>query len=293
MLVCVVACSDASTSTSAPHVTIHGTVATGAHTRTPLARAYVGVMGPQGPNAGHWIRYVGSSSGFASEVTTGADGSFTYEVETAVLTDASSGFPFFLAASDDAQTLTMLAEIPHDLVKDGAELAIDINPTTTAASELICPGGASPPPANSWCYSAPASASTNTTALDGIIDHALTSLALEPGSPPAWPTFVNGLLSDPPTFSAITQNLATRGITLPASPTATTISSQIEALPLVHPPAASSSTSGGSCMLVWNCGTSTQCAGAYGAATGNRAEPDAKTCASVCASSGACSCQGC
>lgn len=51
--------------------------------------------------------------------------------------------------------------------------------------------------------------------------------------------------------------------------------------------------SSGTCKLVWDCGSSSQCATVYGASTGSAAEPDAATCQAVCKSQGACTCQGC
>lgn len=296
LLVCgVLACEDLS---AAPRtLVIRGKVATGAHARTPLAGGYVGVMGPQGPNGGHWIRYGSSAtSGLANETTTNSDGSYSYTVTVTTVTSSTKGFPFFIAVSDAAQTLTMLAEIPQDLVVEGAELTIDVNPTTTVASQMICPGGAFPPPANTWCYSDPKTGSAATTGMIGILDTALSGklTSLETGSPPAWPTFASGFLNDPATFTEIKNNLTGQGITI-GTATPATIRSSIAALPLVHLPKASTAppASGASCKLVWNCGASPQCAAVYGAKTGSAAEPDAATCASVCKSQGACTCQGC
>jgi hypothetical protein len=292
-----VACACSDSSTAARTLVIRGRVATGAHTRTPLGGGYVGVLGPQGPKGGHWIRYVSSpTSGLASETTTNSDGSYSYTVEVAAVTTTSKGFPFFIAVSDAAQTLTMLSEIPQDLVVDGAELTIDIDPTTTAASQMICPGGAFPPPANTWCYSDPKTASVGNTGMIGILDTALSGnlISLETGSPPVWGTFAGGFLNDPATFTEIKNNLAGQGITIGAA-TPASIASSIAALPLVHPGKASTTppSSSGGCKLVWNCGASTQCATVYGAKTGSAAQPDAATCASTCKSQGACTCQGC
>lgn len=55
----------------------------------------------------------------------------------------------------------------------------------------------------------------------------------------------------------------------------------------------SGSSGGGNCKLVWDCGSSSQCAQVYGAKSGSAAEPDATTCAAVCKAQGACTCQGC
>jgi hypothetical protein len=288
---------------SARLVVIRGKVTTGAHDRTPLVKGYVGVLGPQGPNAGHWIRYsAAASDGLAGESITHDDGTYVFKITAAAITTKSSkGFPFFIAVSDDAQTFTMLSEIPDDLIHEGADIEVDINPATTVASQMICPGGAFPPPANTWCYSDPNTASTANTELIGIVEGALagTLISIETGSPPAWPAFAGSVLGDPATFDAISKNLTGRGITL-GSATAASIPSLIAALPLVHPgratPGSSSSSSsggGGGCKLVWDCGASSQCATVYGAKTGSAAEPDAATCASVCESQGACTCQGC
>jgi hypothetical protein len=298
VVVCAaVACACTDPSTANRTLVIRGKVATGAHARTPLAGGYVGVLGPQGPNGGHWIRYVSSSSsGLAAETTTSADGSYSYTVEVDAVSTSSTGFPFFIAVSDAAQTFTMLSEIPADLVVDGAELTIDIDPTTTAASQMICPGGAFPPPANAWCYSDPKTASANNTGLIGILDGALAGklASLETGSPPAWGAFASGFLNDPATFTEIKTNLTGQGITLGAA-TPASFAMSIAALPLVHPGRASTAppSSGGGCKLVWDCGTSGQCATVYGAKTGSAAQPDAATCASTCKSQGACTCQGC
>jgi hypothetical protein len=54
-----------------------------------------------------------------------------------------------------------------------------------------------------------------------------------------------------------------------------------------------SSGSPGTCKLVWDCKTSTQCAQVYGAPTGSADEPDKATCEEVCKAQGACTCQGC
>lgn len=295
-IVCAaLACSCSDSSTATHTFVIRGKVTTGAHARTPLASGYLGVLGPQGANAGHWIRYSSSPGGLPAETT--SDGSYQYTVEVSTVTTTSKGFPFFVAVSDAAQTLTMLSEIPQDLVVAGAELTIDINPTTTVASLMICPGGAFPPPANTWCHSDPKTASANNTGMTGILDTALagTLISLETGSPPAWSTFASGFLSDPPTFNAIRDNLTRQGITLEPAATPASILSAIAALPLVHPLTASTDppTSGGGCKLVWDCGASSQCATVYGGKSGNAAEPDAATCASVCKSQGACTCQGC
>lgn len=291
------ACACEEPSTSARTLVIRGKVTTGAHSHTPLAGGYVGVLGPQGRNGGHWIRYVSSSSsGLPRETTTSPDGSYSYTVEVAAVATSEDGFPFFIAVSDAAQTLTMLSEIPGDLVTEGAELTIDINPTTTAASQMICPGGTSPPPANTWCYADPKTASVGNTGLIGILDGALSGnlSSLETGSPPTWGAFASGFLNDPATFTEIKTNLAGQGITVGAA-TPAGIASSIAALPLVHPSKASATppSTGGDCKLVWDCGASTQCATVYGARTGSASQPDAATCASTCKSQGACTCQGC
>ena len=283
-------------------VTIRGKVATGAHTHTALVGGYVGVLGPQGPNAGHWIRYgSAASSGVISDSVTHDDGTYVFKITASAISTTSKGFPFFIAASDKEQTFTMLSEIPADLIEEGAELTIDITPATTAASQMICPGGAFPPPANTWCYSDPNTASSANTELINIIEGALagTLISIDTGTPPAWSSFASSILSDAPTFDAVSKNLTGRGISL-GSASAATFTTAIAELPLVHPGRAtgsssssSSSSGGGNCRLVWDCGGSSQCATVYGAPTGSANEPDAATCLSVCKSRGACTCQGC
>ena len=297
-VVCAAVASGCTVPSTTNHTfVIRGKVATGAHTRTPVGGGYVEVLGPQGANAGHWIGYgPPETSGLADMTTTSSDGTYSFTVDLDSVFTSHKGFPYFIAASDAGQTLTMLSEIPRDLIVEGAELTIDINPTTTAASQMICPGGAFPPPANTWCYSDPATASVSNTGMIGILDTALsgTEISLEPGSPPAWGTFASGFLNDPATFTEIKKNLAGQGITIGAA-TPATIASSIAALPLVHPAKASTTppSSGGGCKLVWDCGTSTQCGMVYGMMRGNAPQPDAATCASTCSSQGACTCQGC
>ena len=179
MLICgMVACSTPSTTPSSRSFLIRGTVATGAHTRTPVSRGYVGLMLPG------WVVIK------TTRVTTNTDGSYVLTL-TAVTAPVAFGFvpreyPIFIAASDAAQTLTMLSEIPKDVAIDGAELTIDINPTTTVASQMICPGGVYPPPANGWCYSDPKTPSADNTAMISLLDKALggTLINLDTGSPP-------------------------------------------------------------------------------------------------------------
>jgi len=296
MLCGTLACED--TSTPPPTFVIHGTVATGAHTRTPLSGGYVGLLMPQGAHGGHWIGMgFDPSTGLASKTTIRADGTYTFTMDSPSF-DATHDFPLFLAASDAAQTFTMLSEIPKDLGVAGADLAIDINPTTTIASEMICPGGVNPPPGNTWCYSDPKTAGANEAAMIGILETALSGdlKDLETGSPPSWSSFASGFLNDPATFTEIKTNLTGQGITFGAA-TPTSIASTLATapLPLVKPPGSGGGggPSGGGCRLVWDCGTSSQCASVYGGKTGSLAEPDGPTCASVCKSSGACTCQGC
>jgi hypothetical protein len=299
LLVCtgaVLSCSDVSTTPRT--LVVKGTVATGAHTRTNVVGGYVGLLEPQGPNGGQWIRLVfDPSSEMANEATTNADGTYTFTIDMSVF-DHPHEYPLYLAASDRAQTLTMLSEIPRDDAVEGGELTIDINPTTTVAGQMICPGGVSPPPANTWCYSDPKSPSADNAAMIGILDKALTGnlISLETGSPPRWGPFASGFLNDPATFTEIKGNLTSQGIILGTATPASIVSTITSAdLPLVHPTQSSAppSSGGGGCKLVWDCGTSSQCASVYGGKTGSAAEPDAATCQSICKSQGACTCQGC
>jgi hypothetical protein len=189
---------------------------------------------------------------------------------------------------------------------EGAELTIDINPSTTFASQMICPGGIYPPPANTWCYSDPKTPSVDKTALLGIVDGALGGhlISLEPGAPPHWDTFAAGFLNDPATFTAIKDHLTASGVTFGAA-TPATIASVIASAALPRVPAPGGASSGGgtssggassggaACKLVWDCGTSSQCATVYGAAKGSASQPNASTCQSTCKAQGACTCQGC
>lgn len=192
----------------------------------------------------------------------------------------------------------MLAEIPSDLASDGGELTIDINPTTTTAGQLVCPGGVSPPPASTWCYSDPNHPSTSNAALVDILDRALAGPlgTLQTDTPPNWAAFADGFLNDPTTYSEVRTNLTGQGISFGSATPASIVSAITAApLPLVHPMSSSTpaAPSRGGCKLVWDCGTSSQCAAVYGAKTGSAAEPDAATCQSICKSQGACTCQGC
>lgn len=278
-----------------PSFTVKGTVATGAHTRTPLSGGHLEVFAP---GLAKWT-HVGYGIGDTRyEASTDSAGS--YEIVIYVSALDAYHYPVFLAVSDSAQTFTMLAELPADVAVDGANLVIDINPVTTVASQMICPGGVYPPPNNAWCYSDPKTPSVDNTGMLGLLGDALggTEIALETGTPPAWGPFAAGFLNDPPTFDAIKKNLTAQGIDLGAA-TPASIAAAITAapLPLVSGSATSggtkndagTTTGGGTCKLVWDCGASAQCAAAYGAKTGS----DASTCQSVCKSQGACSCQGC
>ena len=277
---------------------VRGTVATGARTRTPVAGGYIGVVVPQ---TNGWCRWgFGPCGGIRYGGTTEPDGTYVVRIELSLLSQTRA-LPAFIAASDAAGTLTMLSELPPDLCTDGADITIDVNPSTTAASQMICPGGTYPPPANTWCYSDPKTASVSNTGLIGVVDGALggTLISLEPGAPPNWEQFASGLLNDPSTFDAIKTNLTGRGITLGAA-TPASIASSIGAarLPIVLAPGAGSSTdsgppTGGACKLVWDCKTSTQCAQVYGAKTGSTPQKDAATCNATCKQQGACTCQGC
>jgi hypothetical protein len=281
---------------------VKGTVATGAHKRVPVSGGYVGLLMPQGPNGGHWIGLgFTSASGLSSTTVIQPDGTYRFTVEVAAV-EATEGYPIFVAASDASQTLTMLAELPKDTGVEGADLTIDINPTTTFASEMICPGGVSPPPVNTWCYSDPKAPSVDDAELVALADGALATnlLQLEPGTPPRWATFAAGFLNDPATFAAIKANLTGHGVAFGAATPASIVATLAgAALPLVKPPAPASSSSGGTssgggaCKLVWNCGASSQCATVYGAKTGSAAQPDAATCQTNCKAQGACTCQGC
>jgi hypothetical protein len=293
LLLCgILSCASSSTTTKpVVIVSLKGIVATGAHKRTPLSGARVGYLKPQKTG---WV-----AVGFGAVTT--AEGRYTFKIDS---NNLDLGYPLFVCASDSGQTFTMISEIPRDIggAGEGAEVTIDINPSTTVASQMICPGGVSPPPANTWCYSNPtATASADNAALIGIVDRALAGnlISLETGDPPQWGTFASGFLNDPATFTEIKNNLTEQGITI-GDATPSSIGSTITAarLPLAAPPtnnpnSGSSSSGGTGCRIEWDCGTSSQCATVYGTKKGSAAQPDAATCNATCKSQGACSCQGC
>ncbi|OFZ21265.1 MAG: hypothetical protein A2X94_07365 [Bdellovibrionales bacterium GWB1_55_8] len=274
---------------------------TGAQTRTPVAGGFVRLLMPQGPNGTG--RLVGlsfsSTSGVPNKAVTHSDGSYTFTIDESALTPTRE-YPLFLAASDSAQTLTMIAELPKDIAIPQAQLTIDINPTSTLAGQLICPGGVSPPPANTWCYSDPNTPAASSAAMRNLIDTALAGnlSGLSTGTPPDWQTFAGGFLNDPSTYEEIKNVLTGQGITW-GSATPTTIKSKIATLPLVTPPVPAdantpvSDNDDDSCRIVWNCNNVAGCITVYGSNTGSAAEPDLATCNAVCASQGACTCQGC
>jgi hypothetical protein len=299
VLACVMASCIPETDSSTSIFVVKGTVSTGAHTRAPLAGGYVGIFLAEA-NGKPWTRLL-----FADVASTGTikpDGTYRFPVERWAMYFETNA-PVFIAASDAAGTLTMIAEIPQDLSLEGAELTIDINPTTTVASQMICPGGVYPPPANTWCYSDPNTPSVDTAERISIIDDALAKnlIALETGSPPRWDTFARGFLNDPATFTALKDNLTGHGVPF-GTATPASIAATIAAAPF--PPVTAGSTSGssssggsssggGSCKLVWDCRSSSHCAQVYGKPTGSAAQPNLATCQSTCKAQGACTCQGC
>lgn len=253
-------------------------------------------MGLIAPKGGPWITFNGYEP-------IHSDGTYYYTVFLSIF-DSARDYPLFIGASDEGQTFTMLAEIPRDLGIENADLTIDINPTTTVASQMICPGGVYPPPANTWCYSDPKTPSTSNTGMISLLDKALAGslIDLQTGTPPEWGTFASGFLNETATFAAIKSNLTAQGV--PFDPaTAASIAALIKgATPsLISPPrggssgsSSSSSSSGGTgCKLHWDCGTSKQCASVYGMPIGDAPQPNAATCASTCKAQGACTCQGC
>lgn len=301
-LCAISACSDVSTVSDSTFV-VRGEVMTGATQRAAVAGGYVRVLMPQATGAGHWIGLdFGPSSGVPNVAVTNSDGSYTFTVDVSDF-DSSRSYPMFLAASDSAQTLTMLAELPQDTAIADARLTIDINPTSTVASEMICPGGAWPPPANSWCYSDPNNASADDTAMQNVIGSALggSLSSLSTGTPPNWQTFASGFLDDPATYGEIKNILTGQGITF-GTATPSSITTSIAALPLAkaplpgdsNTPPPTPSSGGGSCQLVWDCNNVAGCIADYGADTGTLDEPDLDTCNMVCMASGACYCSsGC
>lgn len=296
LLLLGVSCADVE-KLSSPTLVIRGKAMTGAHTRTPVAGGFVGMISPE-PST--WMRLsFAAESGVPNKTVTAADGSFTFLTSVSTLT-LSSDYATFLAVSDAEQTFTMMTEIPHDLAVDGAQLQLDINPTTTAAAELICPGGVYPPPSGAYCYSDPNHASTTRTSLMIKIDASLagTNLALEPGATSNWRSFMTTLLSDTTAFADLKAILQDAGLT--SNLTAAGISNAVTAVPKItkpiygvddNTPADDSST--GSCGASWSCGSSQQCKVIMGGASGTKSGfSDSSACQSWCTTyiPGNCSC---
>ncbi len=293
----VASCSDVETVSDSTFI-VRGKAMTGARTRSPVVGGYVGLVSPE-PQQWMTLAFA-AGSGVPNKAVTLADGSFTFKVETSAVTDAAD-YPIFLAVTDSAQTQTLISEIPRDLVVAGAQLQLDLNPTTTAASELICPGGVYPPPSGAYCYSDPNHASSTRVSLIAIIDVSLagTNGSLEASATLNWKSFMTTLLSDATAFSQL-QSIATSAGLTSSSFTATAIPNAIIALPKVTQPipgvddnAPSESTSDGGCQASWSCGSSTQCATVMGGSSGTRTGFSERTsCDAWCAQNipGNCSC---
>jgi hypothetical protein len=131
-------------------ILLRGHVMTGAHpaTRVALAGGYVDLLAPS--NKG-WVHLkFATTSGIPNKAVVSSDGWYTFKIDTSFLS-YTSYYPLFLAASDSGGTFTMLAPIPLNGWTAGEQIALDINPTTTAAAQMICPGGVYPASSPAYC----------------------------------------------------------------------------------------------------------------------------------------------
>jgi hypothetical protein len=294
LLLCIGACSSSADDDKPRTFVVRGRVETGAHARAPVTGGYIQLLKPPAADSGGPWRgtvYTPTKTGIIN-----ADGTYRLTIERWAL-DFGDKAPIFIGASDTAHTFTLIAEIPLDLSVAGADLVIDINPSTTVAGRMICPGGIYPPPANTWCYSDPKTPSVDKTEMIKIIEDALAGnlTGLQTGEPPQMERFAAGFLNDPPTYDAIKASLTGHGVAFgDATPASITATIEKASVPRIAGAGGSTTppTTGG-CQLVWDCKASTQCASVYGKPTGSSPQPDANTCASTCKAQGACTCQGC
>ncbi len=253
-------CSDVTKVATGKTFVVRGKAETGAHrdNRKPLAGGYVGLVSPE---PSKWMRLsFAEKSGVPNKTLTNADGSFTFTVDLSIIV---SEYPIYLAVSDSDQTYTMISEIPVNLATENAQLALDINPTSTVAGEMICPGGIYPPKSNCYCYSDPHHASTTKDAMMTSIDDLLAGeeAATETGTPADWKTFVTTLLGDESTFTELKAIATDSGMDL-TNFTTSAIESSLIALPLITKPiygiddndpteTASNTASSSSCTSGW------------------------------------------
>ncbi len=262
LLVLFASCSNDATKTATGKTfVIRGKALTGAHpkTRKPVAGGFVGLVSPE-PSKWMGLSFA-TNSGVPNKTVTQADGSFTFTVDISIIVTT---YPIFLAVSDSAQTYTMISEIPVNLAVEDAQVDMDINPTTSVAGQMICPGGVYPPKGNGYCYSDPHNASTTKDAMETSIDNLLAGadVAVEMATPGDWKTFITTLLGDAPTFAELKAILNKAGLTS-TDLTATAIDSALITLPIVTEPVygiddndptpttTSDSSSGGSCSGGW------------------------------------------
>lgn len=298
------ACSDIA-KTSNSNFIIRGKAQTGAHTRKAVSGGYVGILLPG--QAGWTSARFSKTSGIPNKAVTQTDGSYTMKIDMGLLT-TTEGYPAFVAVSDSTQTFTLLAEIPKDLAIEGAQLQLDINPSTTATSLLVCPGGKYPPGNGAYCYSDP----NKTSSYDGLFVSTLESAlataltSLETTTPPNWATFLTKILADSATFDALKAVATTAGISSTAF-TASAIPSAVSGatIPKVsvptlgvddNDPTPADSSSSGGCTATWSCGSSSQCAKVMGASNGTVSGfSTSSSCEAWCTQyiPGNCSCGGC
>ncbi|MGK5087089.1 hypothetical protein WDW86_05985 [Bdellovibrionota bacterium FG-2] len=233
-LLSLVACSDVTKTATTKTFVIRGKAQKGAHpkTRTPVAGGYVGLVSPE-PSKWMGLSFA-TNSGVPNKAVTNADGTFTVTVDLTIIV---TEHPIYLGVSDSDQTYTMISEIPENLVAEDAQLELDINPTTTVAGAMICPGGIYPPKSNGYCYSDPNNASTTKDSMVSSIDDLLAGADafVEPGTPPNWTTFMTTLFSDTATFDELKAIVAAAGLTS-ASFTASAITTAMIDLPIVTEP---------------------------------------------------------
>ncbi len=217
-------------------LTVRGTVATGARTRTAVAGGYIELLRP----GSTWTqRQFAAESEIPNKAVTNTDGTYTFSVSISSLEDYTDR-PWFIAASNAAGTLTMLSMIPINLAETGAELQLDVNPTTTATALLHCPGGVYPPPSGAYCYEDPNGDSSNIQAMNTAIDNSLsgTNVSLQANGTANWASFLTTLLSDAALYQQLlnivqTADFSTTNFTPSAIPGAVTT------LPYVTAPATS------------------------------------------------------
>lgn len=222
---------------SFPSVTLKGVVASGAVSRTPVTGAYVRVfrLGKSGEQPWPQVSFSPDSK-IPNAVAARSDGAYTMRLQHSVAA-SHSGLPLFVMASDSAGAFTLAAQIPAYQLAVGTEISLDVNPITTAAGVMRCPGGVYPPKSSgAYCWQDPND--TGTTRLVIRIaaalfeDNALGSRASD------LPAFIGDLLANV-TVKEEMQSQARRLGTDPAifdSPR--NVQDQLANLPVVDQPSA-------------------------------------------------------